>query len=231
MKNKLDVLFIGAHQDDIDATVGGTVALLADRGYAVEILDLSKRKGMYFQAEENRAKEAEMAAKILGVSRQVIDLGLLRIENNYDNRVKVADYIRLRRPELVVTLYKDETHPDHNIVHQLVLDAYHYSFATAIKTNNDPWRPKGIYFAPTNILYEPAPANAVYIDISTTFEKKMEALKCYASQMLFHVKNRGILKYIESLNTSQGLLIGKKYAEIIIPRIPVMEPFPELKEY
>jgi len=228
MKNKLDVLFIGAHQDDIDATVGGTVALLADKGYAVEILDLSKRKNMYFQVEEDRANEAEMAAKILGVSRQVIDLGLLRIENNYANRVKVADYIRLRQPEIIVTLYKDETHPDHNAVHQLVLDAYHYSFATAIKTDNAPWRPKGIYFSPTNVLYEPTPASAVYIDISSTFERKLEALKCYASQMLFHINNRSILSYIEALNRSYGLLIKKQYAEVIIPRVPVIEPFPEL---
>lgn len=227
-KDKVDVLFIGAHQDDVEATVGGTAALLADRGYRVEILDLTKRVGMYFSEEEELGNEGETAAKILGVRRSLLDLGLLKLENNYANRVKIADFIRSRQPEVVCTLGPDETHPDHNVAHNLVLDALHYSFATAIKTEHKPWRVRGIYFFPTNILFEKPPANCLFIDISSTFERKMEALKAYASQMLFHAHNQKYgLEYLEALNRAWGLLIGKEYAEIIVPRLPVLDPFPE----
>ena len=230
-EEKVDVLCIGAHQDDIDVTIGGIIALLAERGYKVEILDLTQREGMYFSEEEEEEDEANRAAEILGVNRSLIDLGLLKIENNEKNRMLVADEIRKRRPDIIITLWKDETHPDHNVVHNLVLDAFHYSFATAIKTKHDPWRPKAIYFTATNILYEKPPENALFVDVSKTFHKKREALKSYASQMLFHAHNRKyVLEHIEALNRAWGLLIGKEYAEIIIPRLPVFEPFPELEK-
>lgn len=229
--SKLDVLLIGAHSDDVDATVGGTVIQLVKDGYKVGILDLTKRSGMYFSEEEESGKENENAAKILGVDRQIIDLGLLRIENNYENRVRVADYVRMRQPDIVFTIGKDETHPDHFATHNLVLDALHYSFATAIKTANKPWRVKGIYFFPTNILYEKPPEGTIFVDISDTFEEKIEALKCYASQMLFHAHNKKYgLEFIESQNRAWGLLIGKEYAEVIIPRLPILATFLELRK-
>src|SRR3989344_28059 len=119
MKNineqKIDVLFIGAHQDDVDAVVGGTVILLKDKGYKVEILDLTKRKGMYFSDEEIKGQEAQKAAKVMGVKRSVIDLGLLRIANSHENKVKIAEFIRQRKPDVVAIPTNDSTHPDHKV--------------------------------------------------------------------------------------------------------------------
>jgi bacillithiol biosynthesis deacetylase BshB1 len=229
-KDKIDVLFIGAHQDDVDAVVGGTVILLKDKGYKVEILDLTKRKGMYFSDEEIRGKEAEKAAKIMGVKRNLIDLGLLKLANSYENRVKIADFIRQKRPDIVVIPSDDDTHPDHKVAHQLILDALHYSFATAIKTKHSPWRVKKVYFYPTDIIYRIPSGNLLFVDISSTFERKMEALKCYASQFLFHVHNRKYeLEYIEALNKALGLLIRREYAEVLMTDLIILEPFPELK--
>jgi LmbE family N-acetylglucosaminyl deacetylase len=228
---KIDVLFIGAHQDDVDAIVGGTVILLTDKGYKVEILDLSKRKGMFFSEEEKRGKEAENAAKIMKVKRHVIDLGLLKIKNTYENRIKIANFIRKKRPEIVVTLADDKHHPDHHEAHQLILDALHYSFASAIKTKFPPWRVKKIYFYPPDLIYEfPSGKNLLFVDISSTFKRKMEALKCYASQVLFHPYNQKyVLEYIEALNKALGRLIRRDYAEILMTDLPILDPFPELK--
>lgn len=227
---KVDVLFIGAHQDDVEIPAGGTLLSLVDQGHKVEILDLSKRKGMYFQEEEDRANEAGQAAKVLGVRRSVIDLGMLRIKNNYENRLKVADFIRKKRPEIIVTHPKDHSHPDHLEAHQLVRDAIHYGFATAIKTANALWRIKKLYYFPP-IYLNGLPKNAFLVDISPYFEQKMEAMKCYASQFLYHSHNGKFeLNYIEALNRYLGLLIKKAYAEVIISEgVPVLEAFPELK--
>lgn len=228
---KIDVLFIGAHQDDVDATVGGTVILLKDKGYKVEILDLTKRKGMYFSEEEERGLEAEKASEIMGVKRNVIDLGLLKLTNNYENRVKIADFIRQKQPDIVVCQNDDSTHPDHKVAHQLVLDALHFSFSTAIKTKNPPWRVRKKYFYLTDSLFKLPPQNLIFVDISTTFERKMEALKCYASQFLFHAHNQKYeLKYLEAMHRYFGLLIRKEYAEILTTDLPILDPFPELKK-
>ncbi len=78
---KIDVLCIGAHQDDVEAMVGGTIRKLIEENKKVEILDLTKRRGMYFSEEEEKSNEAEIAASILGVKRTVIDLGLLNVKN------------------------------------------------------------------------------------------------------------------------------------------------------
>ncbi|OGM28000.1 hypothetical protein A3D00_04630 [Candidatus Woesebacteria bacterium RIFCSPHIGHO2_02_FULL_38_9] len=228
---KIDVLFIGAHQDDVDATVGGTVILLKDRGYKVEILDLTKRKGMYFSDEEIKGHEAEKAAKIMGVKRNVIDLGLLKLANTYESRVKIANFIRQKQPDVVVCQTDDQTHPDHKVAHQLVLDALHYSFATAVKSNFSPWRVKKTYFYLTDSLFKLPPENVMFVDISSTFERKMEALKCYASQFLFHAHNQKYeLEYIKVMHRYWGLLIRKEYAEILTTDLPILDPFPELEK-
>lgn len=229
-KHKVDVLFIAAHQDDVDGTVGGTVILLGDRGYRVEIVDLTKRRGMYFSDEEEWGKEAEGAAKIMGVKRTLLELSPVnQLANTFENRVKIADLIRDRQPDIVCCNGEDETHPDHCVAHQLVLDAYHCAFATSVKTAHAPWRAKKVYFFPTNTLFEVMPPNALFVDISATFERKMEALKCYASQMLFHAHNRKYeLEYLEHLNRQWGLLIRREYAEIMLTKLPTLDPFPEL---
>lgn len=228
-KEKIDALFIGAHQDDVEATVGGILLSLLDKGYKAEILDLSRRRGLYFNEEEKRFKEAEQAARVLGVKRTVIDLGMLQITNSYENRLKIANFIRKKRPEIIVTHCDDPTHPDHKITHQLVLDAIHYSYATAIKMEYSPWRIKKLYYIP--VIFSPEiPKNAYFVDISKYFEKKIEALKCYASQFLFHARNRKYeLDYIELLNKYWGFLIKKDYAEmILVEGSPILDPFPEL---
>ena len=233
MKNineqKIDVLFIGAHQDDVDAVVGGTVILLKDKGYKVEILDLTKRKGMYFSDEEIKGQEAQKAAKVMGVKRSVIDLGLLRIANSHENKVKIAEFIRQRKPDVVAIPTNDSTHPDHKVAHQLILDSLHFSFATAIKTKSPPWRVKKTYYYPTDVLFKLPPNNVFFIDISQTFERKMEALKCYASQFLFHAHNQKYeFEYLKAMNRYWGLLIKREYAEVIMTDLPILEPFPEL---
>lgn len=228
---KTDVLFIGAHQDDVDATVGGILCSLVSQGYKAEILDLSRRCGMYFSDEEERGSEAKQAARVLGVERTVVDLGMLKIANTHENRVKIAEVIREKRPEIIVTHPDDPSHPDHKAAYQLVRDAIHYGFATAIKTQHDPWRIKKVYYFPL-IYSRGIPENAFLVDISDSFETKMEALKCYASQFLFHAHNRKYeLEYIEAANRYWGLLIKKDYAEMILTEeIPEMKLFPELSK-
>ncbi|MBU1111078.1 PIG-L family deacetylase [Patescibacteria group bacterium] len=227
---KVDVLFIGAHQDDVEATVGGIMLSLVDRGYEVEILDLTRRRGMYYSEEEERDKEAECAAKVLGVRRTVVDMGMLKVSNTHGNRLRIAEIIRTKKPDVIVTHPDDPSHPDHKAAHQLVRDAIHYGFATAIKTKHPPWRIKKVYYFPL-FHTRGIPPNGFLVDVSKYFETKMEALKCYASQMLFHAHNQKYeLEYLTAMNRYWGLMIKKDYAEVILADMPQLEPFPELEK-
>ena len=110
----LDVLAIAAHRDDVEQTCGGTLLKMAQRGRRTGILDLTQGEMGTRGTAEDRAREAEEAAKILRVSwRQALDIPDGRVENTFENRLKVARVIREQRPRVVILPYWKGRHPDH----------------------------------------------------------------------------------------------------------------------
>src|SRR5207245_138331 len=95
----LDILAIAAHRDDVEQTCGGTLLKMAQFGHRTGILDLTKGEMGTRGSAEERANEAADAAKILCVSwRDALDIPDGRVENTWENRLKVARVIRQTRP-------------------------------------------------------------------------------------------------------------------------------------
>src|SRR5256885_17206167 len=112
--NNLDILAIAAHRDDVEQTCGGTLLKMAQRGCRTGILDLTQGELGTRGTAEERAREAAEAAKILRVSwRQALDIPDGRVENTWENRLKVARVIREQRPRVVILPYWEGRHPDH----------------------------------------------------------------------------------------------------------------------
>src|SRR6202521_2454139 len=110
----LDILAIAAHRDDVEQTCGGTLLKMAERGHRTGILDLTQGEMGTRGSAEQRAAEAAEAAKILRVSwREALDIPDGRVENNWENRLKVARVIREQRPRVVILPYWKGRHPDH----------------------------------------------------------------------------------------------------------------------
>src|SRR3981081_4071920 len=110
----LDVLAIAAHRDDVEQTCGGTLLKMAQLGRRTGILDLTKGEMGTRGTADDRAREADDAAKILCVSwRQALDIPDGRVENTWENRLKVATVIRETRPRVVILPYWKGRHPDH----------------------------------------------------------------------------------------------------------------------
>jgi LmbE family N-acetylglucosaminyl deacetylase len=110
----LDVLAIAAHRDDVEQTCGGTLLRAAQRGQRTGILDLTRGEMGTRGTAEDRAREADDAAKILGVSwRRALDIPDGRVENTWENRLHVASVIRETRPRVVILPYWKGRHPDH----------------------------------------------------------------------------------------------------------------------
>ena len=110
----LDILALAAHRDDVEQTCGGTLLKMARRGYRTGILDLTRGEMGTRGSAEDRAREADDAAKILGVSwRRALDIPDGRVENTWENRLKVARVIREQRPRVVILPYWKGRHPDH----------------------------------------------------------------------------------------------------------------------
>src|SRR5437764_14636138 len=90
-----DVLAIAAHRDDVEQTCGGTLLRMAARGLRTAILDLTRGEAGTRGSAEDRAREADEAARLLGVSwRQALDLPDGAIENSFQNRVKIVRVLR-----------------------------------------------------------------------------------------------------------------------------------------
>jgi LmbE family N-acetylglucosaminyl deacetylase len=111
---RLDILAIAAHRDDVEQTCGGTLLKMAQCGQRTGILDLTQGEMGTRGTAEDRAREAADAAKILRVSwRQALDIPDGRVENTWENRLKVARVIREQKPRVVILPYWKGRHPDH----------------------------------------------------------------------------------------------------------------------
>jgi len=112
--HSLDILAIAAHRDDVEQTCGGTLLKAAQRGQRTGILDLTQGEMGTRGTAEDRAREAADAATILGVGwRRALDIPDGRVENTWENRLKVAAVIRETRPRVVILPYWKGRHPDH----------------------------------------------------------------------------------------------------------------------
>jgi bacillithiol biosynthesis deacetylase BshB1 len=179
----VDVLAVGAHPDDIELGIGGTIHKLAAQGFKVAILDLTRGEMSTRGSIDERAAEAGAAAKILQVvqreNAQLPDGGLT---NCTEFQRRIIPFIRRFRPRIVMATMASDRHPDHAAAYALMRDAAFYSGLVKIDTGQQPHRPPRVYYyAP---YFEDAALPAFVIDISDHIEAKLEALKAHASQ--FH---------------------------------------------
>lgn len=124
LSSALDILAIAAHRDDVEQTCGGTLLKMAERGHRTGILDLTRGEMGTRGTAEDRAREAAEAARILQVSwREALDIPDGRVENTWQNRLKVARVIRQTRPRVVILPYWEGRHPDHYTASKLGYEA------------------------------------------------------------------------------------------------------------
>jgi N-acetylglucosamine malate deacetylase 1 len=102
----LDILAIAAHRDDVEQTCGGTLLKMAQQGHRTGILDLTQGEMGTRGTAEDRAREAAEAARILKVSfRAALDIPDGRVENTWENRLKIVRVLRRQRPRVVILPY------------------------------------------------------------------------------------------------------------------------------
>src|SRR5271165_3303730 len=94
-----DVLAIAAHRDDVEQTCWGTLLRMAARGLRTAILDLTQGEAGTRGTATERAREADEAARILGVGwRKALDLPDGAVENTFENRLRLVRALRVVRP-------------------------------------------------------------------------------------------------------------------------------------
>jgi bacillithiol biosynthesis deacetylase BshB1 len=177
----VDLLAIAAHRDDVELTCGGTLARVARAGGRVGIVDLTAGETGTRGTAATRAAEAERAAAVLGVAVR-LNAGLpdAHVHNDEPSRVKLIELIRATRPRVVILPFSVGRHPDHRISAELGRDACYLAGLAKYPAPGEPHRPYKILHA---LAYREDPIKPTFVvDISDTFDAKMAAIRCYASQ-------------------------------------------------
>ena len=223
MTPALDILALAAHRDDVEQTCGGTLLRMAQRGHRTGILDLTQGEMGTRGSAEDRAREAAEAAKILCTSwRQGLDIPDGRVENTWENRLKVARVLREQRPRVVILPYWKGRHPDHYTASVLGYEACFLAGLAKLDVDaTKPHRPFKIIYA--TLYYDVRPTFVV--DITEQFEARLESLMAYKTQFSDQEAGKGIFpardeirSRIEAMARFYGMLGGVTYAEPFIQK-------------
>ena len=228
---KLDILAIGAHPDDVEMSCGATIAKEISLGKKVGILDLTRGELGTRGSAEIRDKEAQDAAKILGVSmRHNLEFADGFFENNHVAQLEIIKIIRKYRPEIVLCNAIQDRHIDHGKGSKLASDACFLSGLRKIETIHEgnqqgAWRPKHVYHY---IQWNELTPDFV-VDVTGFMEKKLEAVFAYKSQFYDEnsnepetpISSKNTMDSLSYRNQNLGRLIGTEYAEGFTVERPV----------
>lgn len=232
---RVDVAAVGAHPDDVEILMGGTLARLSASGTSCGIIDLTNaeptpanekyRSPDDFDSDYDakRMAEAKEAARILGVTARVtLDLPNRRLFDSFEARCKLATVFRLWKPRIVIVMYGKTimASPDHYQTQMITEAAVFYSRLTK-------W---DRYFQGLpvhhiqNLLYAPVKDTGIhpegesgrlssfFIDIADSIEIKKNAIQAYRSQFSEQGKEAFIEKILER-NRMHGRHMGTEFAE------------------
>lgn len=217
--NKLDILAVGAHPDDVEIGAAGALLRAASQGKRTGIVDLTLAEMSSNGTVERRQQEAAAASQLLKLHQRynfaLPDRGLAKV---YDEAVtRLVALIRETTPQLVLAPYWQDRHPDHELTSQLVKEAVFNAGLTkwAGKQELPAYRPKQLYYYFINSMATPS----FVVDISDIYQEKMNVLRCYRSQFerdegsVITPLNSGYLEHVEARERILGKEAGVTYAE------------------
>jgi LmbE family N-acetylglucosaminyl deacetylase len=164
----MNILAIGAHPDDIEIGCAGTLIKYASKGHDIFLLLITK--GERGGEAEIRYKEQIKAADIIG-AKDIYWGGFKDTEllNKGNELIHIIEsHIKKIQPNFIFVNFFDDTHQDHRTVNRSVLSAARYV------------RNVMFYEVPTTNNFTPN----VFVDIGSVLDKKLEALKAHASQVM-----------------------------------------------
>ncbi len=206
------IMAIGAHFDDVEINCGGTLAIAQSSGYDVIVIVIGD--GVYIDRNKKISrnssiakKECLKAFKYLNLNKKnLITLNYKETKIPFDVKIikKIEQTITFFKPDLILTHSPHDSHQDHYNTSRNVLAASRY--------NNNVLAWESIF--PSKLIKNEISQPNIYIDISNCQEQKINAIKCYQSQIKkFNSYKMAWLDAIISRSRYRGVEIGCKHAE------------------
>jgi N-acetylglucosamine malate deacetylase 1 len=197
----ISILVFGAHPDDLEIGMGGTIAKLSAMGYEVQPIIATLPNFVESDTKEGRKTESMLSAKVMGCKPPVF-LDLSPDEMIFGRKfISLIDSLVTKyKPDSVFTQWYGDSHQDHQILTKSVISACRdqdnlFMYETTL--------PGGI----TENSFRPQ----LFVDISETINTKKNALECFESQF---VRCGEIwIPAIIGRCSYRGYQINSKYAE------------------
>lgn len=223
MTLKLDILVFASHPDDAELSCSGTIAAHTAAGKKVGIVDLTQGELGTRGTPELRLKEAQEAAKVLGLSiRKNLKMQDGFFKNDLEHQLKIVETIRRFQPEIILANAVSDRHPDHGKGAALIAESVFLSGLRKIETNymgdpQTPWRPKTMYHYIQNNYIEPD----FIVDVTDHWSTRIASIKAFKSQFFdpesrepeTFISSERFWTFLESRARTFGHRIGVTYGE------------------
>ena len=231
------VLGVGAHPDDLEVHAGGTLARYARDGHEVFLAVCTDGAAGHLRIPPEhlaqiRKREFTQAAEAIGAQAHWMGEPDGFLFENEQTRVKMMEIIRWANPDVIITHYPEDYHPDHRAASRIVFGAS-FMATTPARLGKHPacdTVPALFYMDTTTGLgFTPE----VFVDITDTFETKMRMVDCHASQVTWLREHDGmdLLDFVNDMAQMRGQQVGVDFAECFTearlwPRVHAQELLP-----
>ena len=219
----MNILFVGAHPDDIETFAGGTAARYRKRG-----------DNLFFCVATNgnvgsstlppdeiaaiRHEEAKAGAAVLGAKLIWLGFDDEFLLDSRETRLAFINAFRTANPDVVFCHWRNDYNPDHSISGYIVDECIHMAGVPNIKTDEPPTdKIPPVYFmdTPAGVNFEPE----LYVNITETSSQKAEMVGKHVSQNQWMKDLFGyeMEAFLEIPAKFRGLQAGVKMAEAFKP--------------
>jgi len=185
---KLNILCFGAHPDDCELRAGGVAMLWAAQGHHVKFVsvtngDIGHWRDAGGPLARRRKAEVEQAAKILGITTEVLDNHDGELMPTVENRRTITRLIREWHADIVMSHRPNDYHPDHRYTGVLVQDSAFMVTVPHFCPDVPALKANPVFFFYPDAFQKPNPfVPDIAIAIDSVIEKKLDALDTLESQ-------------------------------------------------
>jgi len=210
------VIAFGTQPDQVEAGMGGTILKLTESAHQVTIIDLTNGETSKKQQTDFRKREAIKASRILGIDERItLDYFYPELENSKDIREEIIEIYQNTSPDIIFIPYP----VDINLESKITAEICNASLSQFYKQNNNYLKQKIFYYFAAPFTYFQKPS--FIVDISKEIEMKVEALRCYESQLGKNLQDSQLFESILNLSRYYGMLINAKFGESFVSKEPI----------
>lgn len=227
----VDILAVSPHPDDAEIGCGGLLLLCKKQGYKTGILYMTEGEMGTEGTRELRKEETKESSRCLELDYfDWAGFQDCRIEDSFESRLKLAQYIRRLRPRIMIIPYWKGTpgrwtgHTDHLTSGLILSHAINFARLHKLPLSEKPHRVEQVFY----YLFPTYKKPTFIVDITEVAVQWIEALKSHRSQFFGpHSKKTRFLSMIQARSKSLGFLIGSRYAQGFVSAEPlkIQNPF------